>query len=152
MTKLETPPPRVIAALARLSDRLEAPGAEAATGEKFDWPEALKVQMDAVLHDQAELLDEAQKVMAAWTKRRHESMEAGFRTLEKLSGSRDLGEMAAAYSEWLASSMGRIMDDMMAAQKGALRLAEIGQTAMAALAPRGAIGTGSGRNKRSKPE
>ena len=41
--------------------------------------------MEAALHDQAELLDETQKMMAAWTKRRQESMEAGFHKLVRLS-------------------------------------------------------------------
>lgn len=117
-----------------------------------DWPEAIRVQMDAMLHDQAELLDETQKMMAAWTKRRQEAMEAGFRTLEKVSKSKDAGDMAAAYSEWLTSSMGRIMADMLAAQAGALRLAELGQTAMKAIVPKGAIASrASSRDKPPKP-
>jgi hypothetical protein len=101
-----------------------------------DLPEALRVQMDAVLHDQAELLDETQKMMSAWTRRRQEAMESGFRTLKQISASRDMAEMAEAYSEWLTSSMGRIMADMMAAQEGALRLARLGQSAMSNLAPK----------------
>ena len=152
MAKADTPPPQVLAALAKLNDQLSEPGTQGMAGAAPDWPEALRVQMDAVLHDQAELLDEAQKMMAAWTKRRHEAMETGFRALEKLSGSRDLSEMAAAYSEWLTSSMGRIMEDMMAAQKGALRLADLGQTAVTALTPKGATGSpDSAGNKRSRP-
>lgn len=116
---------------ARLADQESAPEASAVS----EWPEAVQVQMEAMLHDQAELLDETQKMMAAWTKRRQEAMEAGFRTLEKVSKSRDAGDMVAAYGEWLSSSMGRIMADMLAAQAGALRLAELSQTAMKALAP-----------------
>lgn len=85
--------------------------------------EALRVQMDAVLHDQAELLDETQKMMAAWTKRRHEAMEAGLQALRTFSNAEDIGEIAAAYDEWLTSSMSRIMADMAVARDGTLRLA-----------------------------
>lgn len=133
--KAETPPPTVLAAMTRLKARL----ADQETAAAPEWPEAVQVQMEAMLHDQAELLDETQKMMAAWTKRRQEAMEAGFRTLDKVSKSRDAGDMVAAYGEWLSSSMGRIMADMMAAQAGALRLAELGQTAMKALAPTGPL-------------
>ena len=146
----KTPPPTVVAAMtrlkARLADQETAPGAPAMP----DWPEALQVQMDAVLHDQAELLDETQKMMAAWTKRRHEAMEVGFRALEKVSKSKDAVDMAAAYGEWLTSSMGRIMADMLAAQAGALRLAELSQTAMKALVPKSPI-VPAPRDKPPKP-
>ena len=152
--KPTTPPPPVLKAMARLNDRLaeqesdpEAAAqrrdqaqrhrAAAAEAGMPDWPEALRVQMEAVLHDQAELLDETQKMMAAWTKRRQDAMEAGFRTLRKLSDSKDASEIAAAYGEWLTSSMGRIIADMIAAQDGALRLANLGHSAITALGPKG---------------
>ncbi|MBM3547941.1 MAG: hypothetical protein FJX54_13400 [Alphaproteobacteria bacterium] len=105
-----------------------------------DWPEAFRVQMEAALHDQAELLNETQQMMAAWTRRRQEAMESGFKTLQRLSASRDVAEMAAAYNEWLTSSMGRIMADMTAAQEGAMRLANLGQQTMSALTPKAADG------------
>ena len=38
--------------------------------------ETFQFQMRAWLQEQAELLDETQKIMAAWTKRRQEAMEA----------------------------------------------------------------------------
>jgi hypothetical protein len=103
---------------------------DAAEAAIADWPEAFRVQMEAALHDQAQMLDETQRMMAAWTKRRQDAMESGFRTLQKLSASRDVAEMAVAYNEWLTSSMGRIMADMMAAQEGAMRLANLGQSTM----------------------
>lgn len=149
--KAETPPPTVLAAMTRLKARL-ADQETAPEAAMPGWPEALRVQMEAILHDQAELLGETQKMMAAWTKRRREAMEAGFRTLEKVSKSRDAGDMAAAYGEWLTSSMGRIMADMLAAQTGALRLADLGQTAMKAIVPTGQIASEpSPRDKPSKP-
>jgi hypothetical protein len=108
--------------------------------------------MEAALHDQAELLDETQRMMAAWTKRRQEAMESGFKTLQKLSASRDVAEMAAAYNEWLTSSMGRIMADMAAAQDGAIRLAHLGQTAISALTPKDVAAPAAGADvKRPKP-
>ncbi len=146
--KLETPPPTVIAAMTRLKARLA--DQEAAPGTAPGWPEALQVQMEAVLHDQAELLEETQKMMAAWTKRRQEAMEAGFCALDKVSKSKGAGDMAAAYGEWLTSSMGRIMADMLAAQADALRLAELGHTAIRALAPESPIAPAT-RDKTSKP-
>ncbi len=147
------PPSTVLSAMARLNDRLaeqetdsdaaahrrelaERHRRDAAEAAVADWPEAFRVQMEAALHDQAELLDETQKMMSAWTKRRQESMESGFKTLQKLSASRDVLEMAAAYNEWLTSSMGRIVADMMAAHDGAVRLATMGQTAITNLSPK----------------
>lgn len=157
--KPKSPPSTVLVAMAKLNDRLaEAESDPKAAAERrdqadrhrrdaaeaaiADWPEAFRVQMEAALHDQAELLEETQKMMAAWTRRRQEAMESGFRTLQKLSASRDVAEMAAAYSEWLSSSMGRIMADMEAAQEGAMRLASLGQQTMSAMTPKGPAGTG----------
>ncbi|MBM3520687.1 MAG: hypothetical protein FJX63_07960 [Alphaproteobacteria bacterium] len=157
--KPKSPPATVLVAMAKLNERLaEAesdPGAaaerrgqaerhrrDAAEAAVADWPEAIRVQMEAALHDQAELLEETQKMMAAWTRRRQEAMESGFRTLQKLSASRDVAEMAAAYSEWLSSSMGRIMADMEAAQEGAMRLASLGQQTMSAMSPKNPAGAG----------
>lgn len=148
--KPKSPPATVLVAMAKLNDRLaeaeDDPGAaaehrdqaqshrrDAAEAAIGDWPDAFRVQMEAALHDQAELLEETQKMMAAWTRRRQEAMESGFRTLQKLSSSRDVAEMAAAYTEWLTSSMGRIMADMEAAQEGAMRLADLGQQTMSAI-------------------
>jgi hypothetical protein len=48
--------------------------------------ETVQFQMRALLQEQAELLDETRKIMAAWTKRRQEAMEASFRTFHAISG------------------------------------------------------------------
>jgi len=155
--KPKSPPSTVLVAMAKLNDRLaEAESDPKAAAERrdqadrhrrdaaeaaiADWPEAFRVQMEAALHDQAELLNETQQMMAAWTRRRQEAMESGFKTLQRLSASRDVAEMAAAYNEWLTSSMGRIMADMTAAQEGAMRLANLGQQTMSALTPKAADG------------
>lgn len=141
------PPSAVLSAMAKLNERLAEQETDADAAAKHreqaerhrrgaaetalaDWPEAFRFQMEAALHDQARLLDETQKMMAAWTKRRQDAMESGFRALQKLSSSRDVAEMAVAYNEWLTNSMGRIMADMMAAQDGAMRLANLGQSKM----------------------
>ncbi len=60
--------------------------------------------------------------MAAWTKRRQEAAESGFRTLQEMCGCRDAGSMTAAYSKWLTSSMERIAVNMNEAREQALRL------------------------------
>jgi hypothetical protein len=95
--------------------------------------ETFQFQMRALLQEQAELLDETQKIMAAWTKRRQEAMEASFRTFQALSGCKDAGAMTTAYREWLTNSMNRIFADVNATRDEALRLAEIGQKSVAAL-------------------
>jgi hypothetical protein len=95
--------------------------------------ETFQFQMRALLQEQAELLDETQKIMAAWTKRRQEAMEASFRTFQAISGCKDAGALTTAYREWLANSMDRIFTDLNEARGEALRLAEIGQKSVAAL-------------------
>ncbi len=113
------------------------------TGEKgFEttWPfvlpnvaETFQFQMRAMLQEQAELLDETQKVMAAWTKRRLEAMEASFRTFQAICGCKDAGAMTSAYREWLTNSMNRIFADVNDTRDEALRLAEVGQKSVVAL-------------------
>jgi hypothetical protein len=44
--------------------------------------ETFQFQMRAWLQEQAEVLAETQKIMAAWTKRRQEAMEASSRTFQ----------------------------------------------------------------------
>jgi hypothetical protein len=74
--------------------------------------ETFQFQMRAWLQEQAELLDETQKIMAAWTKRRQEAMEARSRTFQAISGCKDAGALTTAYREWLANSMDRIFADL----------------------------------------
>jgi hypothetical protein len=121
--------------VAKMSDQSNV---EKGIGEA--WPfvlpnvaETFQLQMRALLQEQAELLDETQKIMAAWTKRRQETMEASFRTFQAISGCKDAGAMADAYREWLTNSMNRIFADVNDARDEALRLAGIGQRSLAAL-------------------
>jgi len=95
--------------------------------------ETFQFQMRAWLQDQAELLDETQKIMAAWTKRRQDAVEASSRTFQAICGCKDAGAVITAYAEWLTSSMNRIFADMNDARDEALRLAEIGRKSVAAV-------------------
>jgi len=95
--------------------------------------ETFQFQMRAWLQEQAELLDETQKIMAAWTKRCQKAMEASSRTFQAICGCKDAGAMTTAYAEWLANSMNRIFADVNDARDEALRLAEIGRKSVAAL-------------------
>ena len=97
-----------------------------------DMAGTLQVQMQALLQEQAEFLDETQRAMAAWTKRRQDAMEANFRTFQAMGSCKDPAAMSAAYGEWLTNSMNRIFADMNDAREEALRLAEIGQKSMTA--------------------
>ena len=93
--------------------------------------ETFQFQMRAWLQEQAELLDETQKIMAAWTKRRQEAVEASSRTFQAICGCKDAGAMTTAYAEWLTNSMNWIFGDVNDARDEALRLAEIGRKSVA---------------------
>jgi hypothetical protein len=95
--------------------------------------ETFQLEMRALLQEQAELLDQTQKIMAAWTKRRQEAIEANSRTFQAICGCKDAGAMTTAYREWLANSMNRTFADLNDARDEALRLAEIGRKSVAAL-------------------
>jgi hypothetical protein len=125
--------------------------------------ETFQFQMRAWLQDQAELLDGTQKIMAAWTKRRQEAVEASSRTFQAICGCKDADAMTIAYAEWLANSMNRIFTDVNGARDEALRLAEIGRKSavfrptVGALASTkntvssAAAGTEAGRTKGAPP-
>lgn len=100
--------------------------------------ETLQAQTRVLLDEQADLLDETQKVTATWLKRRQEAMEAGTRTFEATCGCKDPGTMAAIYSEWLTDNMNRVLADVNDAREEGLRLAEIGQRSVGALFRQGA--------------
>jgi hypothetical protein len=68
-------------------------------GSGTAWPfvlpnvdETFEFQMRARLQEQAELLDETQKIMAAWTKRRQEAMEASSRAFQAICGCKDAAQ------------------------------------------------------------
>lgn len=98
-------------------------------------PQMLQMQMQALLQEQAALLEETQKTMAAWTKRRQEALDASLRTLAAMGAGLDPAAMTLAYSDWLNSSMNRIFEDMDSVREEALRVAQLGQKSMAALFP-----------------
>ncbi len=105
-----------------------------------DVASTMQVQMQALLAEQAQFLDETQKIMAAWTKRRQEAMDANFRTFKAMGCCTDPAAMSAAYGDWLANSMNRIFADMDEARQEALKLAEMGQKSMTALLAQGGKG------------
>lgn len=101
--------------------------------------DALQVQMQALLQEQAELLDEIQKMMAAWTKRRVEAVAANVRAFGAMGSCANPTAISAAYGEWLRDSMNRIFADMVDVREEALRLAERGRKSVAAVVvPQGA--------------
>lgn len=103
-------------------------------------PATLQLQTQAWLEEQAELMEATQKMMAAWTKRRQEAIEASFRMIQSLYGCKDFGDAASLYSEWLGDSMKRVVADINEARDEALRLIEIGQKSLAAVSPKGLDG------------
>ncbi len=98
-----------------------------------DMARTLQMQIQALLQEQADFLEETQKTMAAWTKRRQEALEANFKTFAAMGVCLDPAAMNAAYSEWLTSSMDRIFQDMDSVRQEALRVAEMGQKSVTAL-------------------
>jgi hypothetical protein len=75
-------------------------------GSGTAWPfvlpnvaETFQFQMRARLQERAELLEETQTMMAAWTKRRQEAMEASSRTFQAIRDCKDAGAMTTAYAE-----------------------------------------------------
>jgi hypothetical protein len=95
-----------------------------------DMPEPLQMQAQAWFQEQAELLEGMQKMMAAWTKRRQEGMEASFRTVLKLYDCKDFGAVSAVCGEWLTGRMKRVMADMNDARDEARQLIELSQKSM----------------------
>ena len=115
-----------------MSDR---PKNSAAAGTAFqaEMIEALQVQVRALLQEQADLLDETQKTMLAWTKRRQEALEANLRQFQAMGACKDPADIMAAYNEWVTNSMSRIFTEMECTRTDAARLAEIGQKSISAL-------------------
>jgi hypothetical protein len=106
----------------------------------FEWPlvspnavNAMQGQMQNLLDEQVELLEETRKIAAAWTKRRQEAMEAGLQTFQTMCSSQNLGDMTAAYGDFMSNTMKRILADINDSREEALRLTQIGQKSVTAL-------------------
>ena len=82
--------------------------------------ETLPVHMQALLQEQAELLNETHHVLATWTKRRRETMEVSIRKCEAMSACKEAGAMTA-YAERLTISMNRIFAEINGARDEALQ-------------------------------
>ena len=102
---------------------------------KADVPETLWIQIEALLQEQGDLLDETLKMLAAWTKRRHEASGSAFLTFEESCGCKNVGAATAAYGAWLTGSMDQLMADMIEVRDQALRLADLTRSPMVALSP-----------------
>jgi hypothetical protein len=87
--------------------------------------ETLQLRMQALLQEQAELLQETQTAMTAWMKRRQETIERSFRNFQAMCTSEDAAASTAAYGELVTSAMDGILVDINHAGAAALRLAEI---------------------------
>jgi hypothetical protein len=87
--------------------------------------EALFIHLQAMLQEQAELLDETKKVMAAWMKRRQGTVEANFRISQEMDDYEDPAALGAAYGDWLTRSMNRILAELETPRAEALNLAEM---------------------------
>jgi hypothetical protein len=96
-------------------------------------PERLQEQSGAWLRAQSAFIDATQTMMSAWRKCRQDDVEATLTTIQKVMGSKNGADVAAAYNEWLAGSMDRVKVELSDAQDEANRLAAIGQQSMRAL-------------------
>ncbi len=115
----------------------------AKTASPIAWPELpepVKIQLQALLHEQAQYLQETQKVLASWTKRRQEAMAAQFRSLQAMGSSKDLATLGSAYTDWLTDNMNRIFDDMNEVSREALRMAEAGRKSLTVMLESAAAG------------
>jgi Phasin protein len=93
----------------------------------------LQAQVKTLSERQAEFLDETEKLMTLWTKRRQEAVEDGMRTLQAAWACKDAAAVMTLYRDWLSGSLTRIFADIGDAREQAFRLAEIGQRSMTAL-------------------
>jgi hypothetical protein len=95
--------------------------------------EAMQIQIKTLLEQQSEVFDQGQKTIAAWTHRRQEAIESGFRTFQAICGCKDAAALTGVCGEWLNENMKRIFADISDAREQTLRLAEIGQKSATAL-------------------
>ena len=76
------------------------------------------------LQRQHELLEDAQRRMAAWLRRRQVALETGIDALTRMSACKTPVAMAAIYGEWMAGSITRMLADVDDAQAHTAMLAE----------------------------
>jgi hypothetical protein len=102
-------------------------------------PERLQEQSGAWLRAQSAFIDATQTMMSAWRKCRQDDMEATLTTIQKVMGSKNGADVAAAYSEWLTDSMERVKAEFSDAREEALRLTGTGENELKGLSAR--VGT-----------
>ena len=96
-------------------------------------PAHLAEMQKIALQQQQELLDDAQQLMAAWTRRRQVALETGIEALRRISACNTPVAMAAICGEWVSGSITRILADLDDAQAHALKMADHFQKASKAL-------------------
>ena len=99
-----------------------------------DLPGALRLQTEALLAEQAELVGEMQALMAGRVQRCHDGAETAFRTFERMCASPNGADALVAYNEWLVGNIGSFMADVTAMQEQATRMTQIGQRTLSAFA------------------
>jgi len=99
-----------------------------------DMPGAIRLQTEALLAEQADLVGGLQALMAARMQRCHNGAEAAFKTFERICASQNGADALVAYNEWLVGSMGFFMADVTAMQEQATRMTQMGQRTLSAFA------------------
>lgn len=99
--------------------------------------EKFRAGAQAFLDEQANVLDSAQNLFAAWTKRRQQGIESAIRVTQKAGACKDFASVLGLYGEWMEESLERARADMSDACDEALHLAEIAQRTTANLSPVG---------------
>ena len=98
-------------------------------------PAEIGIPAARVLQHQGAFIDGMLGNMATWFKRRQDSMEVTLRAVSAACAARDMGELMAAYREWLTRQHDCLIADIAEARDETLRWAEFGQKAVAMLSP-----------------
>jgi hypothetical protein len=90
----------------RTADKLDRPSCTA--GRSEFGPRPFSFRCGPGFRIRQSCLTEPKKILAAWTKRRQEAVEASSCTFQAICGCKDADAMTTAYAEWLTNSMNRI--------------------------------------------
>jgi hypothetical protein len=117
----------------KIDETLGKTGADVTAGVA----ENFRVGTQVLLDEQANVLDSAQNLFVAWTKRRQEGIESAIRLTQKAGACKDFASVLGLYGEWMEESLGRVRADMSDACDEALHIAEIARRTTANLSPVG---------------
>ncbi len=98
-------------------------------------PESVHLQSQAWTERQAALAQEAQKILAGWTKNREADLATSLEAMQKLWACRDFGAASTVYAQWWGDAAKRAVDEMNDARRESFRLIESAQKAIAPPAP-----------------